>query len=129
MDEDELKGGARQFAGKVEEGLGAASGDESLEARGQVHQAEGGARKLYGAAKDTADSAASAASAAFETMRDSVSGQWSHRTDDGLADDSYGEDGLVARGADFVRQQPLLALLGAATAGYALAFLFHRRGR
>jgi uncharacterized protein YjbJ (UPF0337 family) len=121
MDKDEIEGGARAFAGKAEEALGEATGDDALRQEGMQHQAAGEAQKLYGAAKDAARSASHAAGAAFEAVRDSVAG------DDGRAPghSAMAHDGDGAWIKDFVREQPVLALFGAATLGYALAFLFH----
>ena len=41
MDKDEIEGGARAFAGKAEEALGEATGDEDLQREGMRHQAAG----------------------------------------------------------------------------------------
>ncbi|MBS3024578.1 CsbD family protein [Acidiphilium multivorum] len=122
MDKDEIEGGARAFAGKAEEALGEATGDEDLQREGMRHQAAGEAQKLFGAAKDAARSASHTAGAAFESVRDSVAGGAGRAPEDRAA--APASDG-AAWMADFVREQPVLALFGAATLGYALAFLFH----
>ncbi len=119
MDKDEIEGGARSFAGKAEEALGEATGDDALQREGMRHQAAGEAQKLYGAAKDAARSASHTAGAAFEAVRDSVAGD-AARVPEGPA--AAGDGAWLT---DFVREQPVLALFGAATLGYALAFLFH----
>jgi len=58
MDEDRLSGTARNFGGKVEEGIGRATGDVKTQIRGKLGQAAGTAQDLYGqtadAARDTA---------------------------------------------------------------------------
>jgi uncharacterized protein YjbJ (UPF0337 family) len=58
MDEDRLYGTARNLGGKVEEGIGQATGDVKTQIRGKLDQAAGTAQDLYGqttdAARDTA---------------------------------------------------------------------------
>ena len=58
MDEDRLYGTARNLGGKVEEGIGQATGDVKSQIRGKLDQAAGNAQDLYGqtaeAARDTA---------------------------------------------------------------------------
>jgi uncharacterized protein YjbJ (UPF0337 family) len=54
MDEDRLKGSARNLGGKVEEGVGRATGDMKTQLKGQAAELEGRAQDLYGQAKDTA---------------------------------------------------------------------------
>ena len=58
MDEDRLYGTARNLGGKVEEGIGQATGDVKTQIRGKLDRATGTAEDLYGqtadAARDTA---------------------------------------------------------------------------
>jgi uncharacterized protein YjbJ (UPF0337 family) len=58
MDEDRLYGTARNLGGKVEEGIGQATGDVKSQIKGKLDQAAGTAQDLYGqtadAARDTA---------------------------------------------------------------------------
>jgi uncharacterized protein YjbJ (UPF0337 family) len=58
MDEDRLYGTARNLGGKVEEGIGQATGNVKTQIRGKLDQAAGTAQDLYGqtadAARDTA---------------------------------------------------------------------------
>jgi uncharacterized protein YjbJ (UPF0337 family) len=54
MDEDRLSGAAKNLAGKVEEGVGRATGDTKTQAHGQMKQAEGSIQDLYGQAKHAA---------------------------------------------------------------------------
>jgi uncharacterized protein YjbJ (UPF0337 family) len=58
MDEDRLYGTARKLGGKVEEGIGQATGDVKSQIKGKLDQAAGTAQDLYGqtadAARDTA---------------------------------------------------------------------------
>lgn len=62
MDENRAEGTVRNLGGKVQEGLGRATGDAATQAKGQVNQALGAAQDLYGqaadAARDTAGSLA-----------------------------------------------------------------------
>jgi uncharacterized protein YjbJ (UPF0337 family) len=58
MDEDRLYGTAKNVGGKVEEGVGRATGNVKTQLRGKLDQAAGTAQDLYGqtadAARDTA---------------------------------------------------------------------------
>ena len=58
MDENRLYGTARNVGGKVEEGVGRATGDVKTQLQGKLDQAAGAAQDLYGqtadAARDTA---------------------------------------------------------------------------
>ena len=58
MDEDRVHGTARNFSGKVEEGVGRATGDKQTQLKGKLDQLAGTAQDLYGqtadAARDTA---------------------------------------------------------------------------
>jgi uncharacterized protein YjbJ (UPF0337 family) len=69
MDENRLSGTAKNLGGKVEEGLGRATGDARTQAQGQMKQAEGSVQDIYGQAKDTT---ADAISAVREMVPDSV---------------------------------------------------------
>jgi uncharacterized protein YjbJ (UPF0337 family) len=69
MDENRITGTARNFGGKVEEGVGRVMGDTKTQVRGMADQAAGAAQDLYGQARDTAADAAVAArdtAASFE---------------------------------------------------------------
>ena len=54
MDEKRIAGTARNFGGKVEEGVGRVTGDAKTQVRGMAEQAAGAAQDLYGQARDTA---------------------------------------------------------------------------
>jgi uncharacterized protein YjbJ (UPF0337 family) len=54
MDEDRLRGTAKSFGGKVEEGFGRATGDVKTQMQDKTANLEGRAQDLYGQAKDTA---------------------------------------------------------------------------
>jgi uncharacterized protein YjbJ (UPF0337 family) len=76
MNEDRVVGTARNFGGKVEEGLGRATGNTKTQAQGIVDQATGAAQDLYGQARDAAADAAGkardVAADAASTARDST---------------------------------------------------------
>jgi uncharacterized protein YjbJ (UPF0337 family) len=48
MDENRAEGTARNFGGKVQEGLGRVTGDAKTQAEGVLNQAAGTAQDLYG---------------------------------------------------------------------------------
>lgn len=52
VDENEIKGGAKEIGGKIKETAGRAVGNERLEAEGAVDQVEGKTQKNYGKVKD-----------------------------------------------------------------------------
>jgi uncharacterized protein YjbJ (UPF0337 family) len=52
MDENRLEGSARNFGGKIQEGVGRATGDMKSKAEGAMNQAAGSAQDLYGQAAD-----------------------------------------------------------------------------
>jgi len=60
MDENRVAGTARNVGGKIEEGVGAFTGDAQTRFRGKADQIAGAAQDLYGqtteAARDTASS-------------------------------------------------------------------------
>jgi uncharacterized protein YjbJ (UPF0337 family) len=54
MDQNQLSGTAKNLGGKAQEGVGRATGDPGMQARGRMRQAEGSMQDLYGQAKDAA---------------------------------------------------------------------------
>jgi uncharacterized protein YjbJ (UPF0337 family) len=54
MDENRLEGTARNLGGKVQEGVGRATGDAKIQAEGFANQVGGRAQDLYGQAADSA---------------------------------------------------------------------------
>ena len=54
MNQDSLVGSAKTFGGKVQEGVGRATGDTKTQVEGVVNQAAGAAQNLYGQAKESA---------------------------------------------------------------------------
>lgn len=53
MNKDQVKGAAKEAAGKVQEVAGRAVGSKEQEAKGLLKQATGGAQKNLGDAKET----------------------------------------------------------------------------
>ena len=54
MDENRAYGAARNLGGKVQENVGAVTGDAAMRAEGFANEAAGAAQDLYGQAEDTA---------------------------------------------------------------------------
>lgn len=52
MDNDRVKGSAKNIGGKVKEGFGKAVGDKKTEFEGKADQAEGKVQNSLGSAKD-----------------------------------------------------------------------------
>jgi uncharacterized protein YjbJ (UPF0337 family) len=63
---DKAKGYANKAAGAVKEKVGQATGNEELEAKGDLQQAKGSAQVGLGKAKDAAKEGAKAARKAFD---------------------------------------------------------------
>src|SRR5882762_2342953 len=57
MDDNRMSGVAKNFAGKMEEGFGRATGDGKTRVQGQMRQAEGSIQDLYGQAVDSTEDA------------------------------------------------------------------------
>jgi uncharacterized protein YjbJ (UPF0337 family) len=66
MNEDRVVGNAKNLGGRVEEGLGRATGDVKTQVEGKAKQAEGAVQDAYGQMKETA-------SDAVEAIRESAS--------------------------------------------------------
>ena len=66
MNEDRFGGTAKNVTGKVEEGVGRATGDVKTQLQGKARQMQGDAQDLYGQARDKAGDAA-------EVLRESAS--------------------------------------------------------
>jgi uncharacterized protein YjbJ (UPF0337 family) len=54
MDKDRIRGGAKEFKGKIKEAAGKISGDKKLEGEGKLDQAAGKAQGAFGNLKDAA---------------------------------------------------------------------------
>jgi uncharacterized protein YjbJ (UPF0337 family) len=53
MDNDRVKGSAKQVKGKAKEGIGNITGDEKLEREGDADRAQGKTQDVVGSVKDT----------------------------------------------------------------------------
>ena len=72
MDEKRIEGTERNFGGKVQEGLGRATGDAKTQAEGVINQVAGHAQDLYG---QTADAARQTASTLNDWLRNAIETQ------------------------------------------------------
>jgi uncharacterized protein YjbJ (UPF0337 family) len=132
MNEDEIKGVARDAVGKVKDGVGGLAGDTGLQAEGKIDQATGKIQGQYGTATDQLGSAADAvgekvldfANRAGSTMSDAA--QTVHREVGHAAEKVYD---VGSRAGEYVGRsvqgQPLLSLIGLAAIGYLIGFLVH----
>ncbi len=132
MNEDEIKGVARDAVGKVKDGAGGLTGDTSLQAEGKIDQAAGKIQGQYGTAKQQLGSAADAiaekasdfANRAGSTMSDAAQ---TLRREAGHAGEKVYD--ASARAGEYVghtvKEQPLLSLIGVAAIGYLIGFLIH----
>ena len=107
MDTDRNKGAARELYGRGEEAVGALMGDKETRARGVVDEVAGRAQGAMGRAGE----------AIRETVGETrESGRELFRRREGQM-----------RGESVMRTPPLGALLIAASAGFALAWMLHAR--
>lgn len=130
MDTDRILGTARHLGGKVEDALGRAAGDHGLRAEGLVDETLGGARALYGQAKDelrgAADTAADYAGMAQDRLQEAA-----HAVSDGARRAYDGGRQSLHRGArgleHGIGEHPLAGLVIAGTVGYLVGLLVHMR--
>ncbi len=52
MDENRIEGAARNFGGKIQDAVGAMTGDKQTQAQGQANRVSGAAQNAYGQAVD-----------------------------------------------------------------------------
>jgi uncharacterized protein YjbJ (UPF0337 family) len=52
MDDNRIEGAARNFGGKIQDAVGAVTGDKETQARGQANRVSGAAQNTYGQAVD-----------------------------------------------------------------------------
>ena len=105
MDTDRIKGTARDLYGRGEEAVGSVAGDAQTRGRGVVDQAAGQVQNAYGRAKDAARDISDQAMDAGQQY--------------------YGQGARAVR--ESVQSQPIGALLIAAAAGFALAWMMNNR--
>jgi uncharacterized protein YjbJ (UPF0337 family) len=83
MDQERIKGAARDVGGKVQEGFGRATGDVRMQAEGMANELKGRAQDLYGQAReraadvavDMADAAREAGSSSERILRKTIEQQ------------------------------------------------------
>ena len=109
MDTDRIKGGARELYGRGEEAVGSLTGDKETRARGMMDQAAGKAQSTVGRA---GEAVRDVAEQAMETGREYFGG---------------GRRQMRRQGA--MGAPPVGALLIAASAGFALAWMLQGRER
>jgi uncharacterized protein YjbJ (UPF0337 family) len=114
MDTDRISGSAKEFAGRVESGVGEMAGDSKTQASGRAREAAGTVQNLYGQAKDAArdasETAVNYAKDAYESGGDSI---------------RQGTQALAKK----VQENPLGSLMVAAGIGFALALMMTRPPR
>jgi uncharacterized protein YjbJ (UPF0337 family) len=132
MNEDEIKGAAKDTIGKVEDAAGGLTGDPGLQAEGKMDQATGKLQGKFGDVKDQLGDAAETiagkasefAGRAGSAMHDAAQ---TARLGAGQAGETVYDAG--ARAGQYVgrtvQSQPLLSLIGVAAIGYAVGFLLH----
>jgi uncharacterized protein YjbJ (UPF0337 family) len=72
MDENRVTGSAKNVGGKLEEGLGRATGDVKSQVQGQIKQAAGSAQDLYGQAKDSVGESVAAVRKISGSVEDTI---------------------------------------------------------
>ncbi len=132
MNEDELRGTARDVGGKLKEAAGGLTGDTGMHAQGKVDQAAGQLQDRYGAAKEAvsdaaetvADKAGSFIGNAGDYVQDATQ---SVRAAGGKAGEQVYASSVRASeyAGGIVKQQPFLSLLGIAAIAYAVSFFIH----
>ncbi|MBI5262490.1 MAG: CsbD family protein [Bradyrhizobium sp.] len=114
MDQDRIAGSAKEFAGRVEGGVGEMVGDAKTQASGAAREAAGTVQNMYGQAKDAVreagETAANYANDAYQAGGDTL------------------RDGTQAI-ARRVQDNPLGSLLIAGAVGFALALMMSRPSR
>jgi uncharacterized protein YjbJ (UPF0337 family) len=76
MDENQVTGTAKNVAGKLEEGLGRATGDAKSQVQGKIKQAAGSAQDVYGQVKDSAGETVTAVRKFSDSLDDSIRDYW-----------------------------------------------------
>ena len=114
MDTDRIKGAARELYGRGEEAVGALMGDKETRARGVLDEVAGKAQGAMGRAGD----------ALQETVGETMAAgrEFMHRRGGHM-------QGGHMQGGGMMRTPPIVALLIAASAGFALAWMMHARAR
>lgn len=132
MNEDEIKGVAKDATGKVKDATGGLTGDTGLQAEGKMDQVSGKLQDKFGhitdqlseAAGTIAGKASELGAGARAAMHDAAQ---TVQRGAGQAGETVYDAG--ARAGKYVgrtvQDQPLLSLIGIAAIGYAIGFLIH----
>ena len=132
MDENQVKGAAKDALSEGKDAFGAPTGDTSMQVEGKLDQASAGLQDQVGSAKDqlasmannVAEKISDAAGRAGDTMRDAA--QTVRREAGDVGEKVYYAGARAGHYVDSaVKQQPLLSLIGVAAIGYAISFLIH----
>ncbi len=132
MDENQVKGAAKDALSEGKDIFGAPAGDTSMQAEGKLDQASGDLQDQVGAAKDqlasmannVAEKMSEVAGRAGDTMRGAA--QTVRREAGEVGEKVYHAGARAGHYVDgAVKQQPLLSLIGVAAIGYAISFLIH----
>jgi len=114
MDTDRIKGAARELYGRGEEAVGALMGDKETRARGVLDEVAG---KAQGAMGRAGEALQESVGEAMDTGRELFRRGAGQMRSGGM------------RGGGMMRTPPIVALLIAASAGFALAWMMHARAR
>jgi uncharacterized protein YjbJ (UPF0337 family) len=137
MDDNRITGAARNIEGKIEDAVGALSGDVATQLRGKIDQGVAEFQAAIGKAKEAgatmADAAATFVKQASNTgakaasaLQDAAKKASTDATE--IGERVYGDARRASQSlARTVEEQPLAALLVAAAIGYGIAYLVHRR--
>jgi uncharacterized protein YjbJ (UPF0337 family) len=72
MNSDRMEGAAKSAGGKLEEGLGRATGDVKTQVEGVANQAKGAAQDIYGQVRDAAGEAATTARRQAHSLEETI---------------------------------------------------------
>ena len=114
MDTDRIKGAARELYGRGEEAVGALMGDKETRARGAVDELAG---KAQGAMGRAGEALQDTIGETMDTGRELFRRGGGHMRGGGM------------QGGGMMRTPPVGALLVAASAGFALAWMLQARAR
>ena len=122
MVENQMEGTARDVGGKIESAVGSVTDDTKSTVQGKVDQAAGKAQRAYGDAKDAVASAADDAGSTLGGVAKQVGEQASQ-----LGGQAYEQGSKAAQYVgDYVRNEPIAAMLGVAALGMLVGYLLGR---
>jgi uncharacterized protein YjbJ (UPF0337 family) len=114
MDDDRIKGAAQDITGKIEDAVGAVTGDLRKQINGKLDQGAGKVRNAFGRAKDSSRNAAEAVQDAAADAGENI---------------YEGGRGIALSLARSIEDRPLAAVLLAAAVGYGIACLVKQQRR